>query len=138
MDHILTFLQIVAALGWLPDWSLFALEYMAYALAAIYGLWFFYLAIMNLKRAKDAGTMTPFAKVFAYGIAVPGFLLDIAVNVVIGTVLFLELPHYKRLTLSARMSYHYVPRSTAWRSRLAHWFARNLLDPYDPSGKHID
>lgn len=115
-----------------------ALKSAVYALAAIYGLWFFYLAIMNLKRAKDAGRMTPFAKVFAYGIAVPGFILDIAVNVTIGTLLFLEPPHYKRLTLSARMSHHYEAGSTAWRSRLAHWFARNLLDPYDPSGQHID
>ena len=114
------------------------IELLVGALASVYALWFFYLAIMNLKRGMEAGRMTPLAKVFGYGLAVPGFLLDIAVNVTVGTVLFLELPHYKRLTLSARMSYHYQPGSTAWRSRLAHWFAANLLDPYDPSGQHID
>lgn len=116
----------------------YVIEVVLLALASVYALWFFYLAIMNLKRGMVAGRLTPVAKVFGYGIAVPGFLLDIAVNVTIGTLLFLELPHYQRLTLSARMSHHYQSGSTAWRSKLAHWFAVNLLDPYDPSGQHID
>jgi hypothetical protein len=93
---------------------------------------------MNLKRAKDNGTMTPVAEKLGYSIAIPGYILDILVNIFIGSILFLEFPHYKRLTLSARMDYLYVPGSTSWRSRLADWFARNLLNTYDPSGEHID
>lgn len=110
----------------------------AIALGTLYTLWFFYLAIMNLKRVKDSGRMTKFAYIVALPMAAFGYVLDIVVNIVIGSILFLELPHYKRLTLSARMSYHYEPDSDKWRSKLANWLARNLLDAYDPSGQHID
>lgn len=112
------------------------MTYILYAFAAMYALWLFYLAIMNLKRAKDAGTMTKAALVFALPIAIVGYILDVVVNVTIGTVLFLDLP--REVTLSSRMSRLYEPGSTAWRSRLAEWFARNLLNTYDPSGQHID
>lgn len=116
-----------------------ALEFLLYVLdafGAIYVLWLFYLAIMNLKRAKDAGTMTPVARVLGYGIAVPGLILDVIVNVTVGTVLFLDAPHLSRLTLSARMSWYYN-NDTGWRRDLSEWFARSLLNTYDPSGEHI-
>jgi hypothetical protein len=112
------------------------LDYLLYSFSSVYLLWLFYLAIMNLKRAKDAGTMTPVALVLGYGIAVPGLLIDIAVNITVGTVLFLDVPRLSRLTLSARMSWYYE-HDTGWRRSLSEWFARNLLNTYDPSGKHI-
>lgn len=108
------------------------------AVSAMYILWVFYLAVMNLKRARDNDTMTPFAKFLGYGIVVPGVILDALVNITIGSIIFLEFPHYKRLLLTARLSYHYEPGSDNWRSKLAEWFARNLLNTYDPSGKHVD
>jgi hypothetical protein len=107
-------------------------------IAAVYILWFFYLAIMNLKRAKDSQLMTKFAYIAALPMLIGGYILDIAVNVTIGSILFLEFPHYKRLTLSARMSYHFCDGGDKWRTRLACWFAKNLLDPYDPTGSHLN
>lgn len=127
---------ILSVLSFLPDqvwqWPLYFFVF------PVYALWLFYLAIMNLKRAKDAGTMTRTALILALPIGIIGYVIDIVVNVTIGTILFMEFPHYARLTLSARMSYLYVEGSTDWRSKLADWFARNLLNSYDPSGKHID
>ena len=85
-------------------------------------LWVFYLAVMNLKRARDAGTLTK-----------PALVL---VNVVVASVLFLEPPHYQRPTLSARLGYH-LRYSSNWRYKLSLWIVRNLLDSFDPSGKHV-
>jgi hypothetical protein len=133
LNDIISLAQVVA--GYLPDWLVIAI---LSPIAVMYILWIFYLAIMNLKSAKDAGTMTKVAYSLALPMLVAGYILDIVVNVTIGTLLFLDFPHYKRLTLSARMSYLYEPGSTAWRSKLSEWFARNLLNNYDPSGQHID
>lgn len=130
---------IAGALRWLPtDFSLSFMQWLAVPVLAVYALWLFYLAIMNLKRAKDAGTMTKAALILALPIGIVGYVLDIAVNVIIGTLLFLDLPKLRHLTLSARLSDYYEADSTHWRSRLAGWLARNLLNTYDPSGQHID
>jgi len=145
MDQIVSLLQfvdieiikaLVSLLQILPDGLV--TMFIGYPLLAVWSLWIFYLAIMNLKKAKEAGTMTPVAKFCGYSIVIPGYILDILVNIFIGSILFLEFPNYKRLTLSARMDYLYVPGSISWRSRLADWLARNLLNTYDPSGEHID
>jgi hypothetical protein len=48
-------------------------------------------------------------------------------------VLLLEMP--QELTVTARLKRH-IKESTDWRSGVASWFIP-LLDPFDPSGKHI-
>ena len=96
--------------------------YFEYGFASLYVLWVFYLAVMNLKRARDAGTLTK-----------PALVL---VNVVVAAVLFREPPHYQRLTLSARLGYP-LRYSSNWRYKLSLWIVRNLLDSFDPSGKHV-
>lgn len=106
-----------------------------WVLLTLYTLWFFYLAVMNLKRAKDAGTMTPVAKFLAYGIVLPGAILDVVVNV-LATIPFWDIP--KEWTLSQRLSRYYVEGSDNWRSKAAEYIARNFLNTFDPSGQHID
>lgn len=112
----------------------------AYVLSGAYltllTLWILYVFTMSLKRARDNGLLHPVALVIGSSIAAPAYILDVAVNLTIGTVLFgFDIP--REWTLSARMSRHYVPNGTGWRSRLAGVLAVIFLDPFDPSGKHI-
>ena len=98
-----------------------------------YALWIFYLAVMNLKRARDAGLLTKTAAALGYPVLFIGYVLDCFVNVFVMTGLFLELP--QELTVTSRLKRH-NKESTDWRKARAVW-AEPFLDPFDPSGKHI-
>jgi len=100
---------------------------------ATYALWIFYLAVMNLKRAKDAGLLSTTSSALGYPVLFVGYLLDFLVNVFVFTPVLLELP--QETTVTARLKRH-NRTSTGWRKAVALW-AEPLLDPYDPSGKHI-
>lgn len=101
--------------------------------AGVYALWLYYLAVMSLKRAQDAGTMSPWARRFGYTILAIGYGLDFAVNVFVLSFLLLEPP--RELLVTARLSRHILANS-GYRKRFSTWVCANLLDPYDPSGCH--
>lgn len=107
---------------------------LVYGFLSIYVLWLFFLAVMNLQRARDAGTLTRAAYFLGLPILYAGLLIDILVNVVVLTVLFLELP--REWLVTARLT-RYARGSAGWRRTMALWFAVNLLDTFDPSGRHI-
>lgn len=107
-----------------------------YSLLLVYLLWLFYLAVMNLKRARDDGTISRVALWLGYPILVVGLLLDWLVNVLIFTVLFLDAPGEPYELVTGRLKRHaYGPEG--WRRKFARWFADHLLDPFDPSGRHV-
>jgi len=99
---------------------------------ATYALWIFYLAVMNLKQARDKGLLNKTAMALGYPVLIVGYLLDAFVNVFVITFLLLELP--KEITVTSRLKRH--NKGTGWRKAIAAW-AEPLLDPYDPSGDHI-
>jgi hypothetical protein len=92
--------------------------------------WGMYLSVMNLMRVKD--TLTIETKCFAYPLAVIGVLADFLYNVIVGTVLFLELP--QELLLTKRLKRHL--NDDNFRGAMSRWFCRHLLDPFDPKGTH--
>ncbi len=101
--------------------------------ALLYATWIFYLAVMNLKRAKDAGKLTMPAMVMGYPVLFVGLALDCLLNLTVCTILFLELPREGLVTARLKR----LVASTGWRAVLARWFAASLLDAFDPSGKHV-
>ena len=103
------------------------------AFAATYALWILYLAVMALKRARNAGQLSPLA--FAFGVPVlkVGLVLDVLVNVLVLTVVLLELP--RELLVTTRLKRH-NRTGGGWRQRFAAW-CEQFLDPFDPSGDHI-
>jgi hypothetical protein len=109
------------------------LTYIGLSLAFTYGLWVFYLAVMNLKRVHDSHGLSPWALRFGYPVLIVGYLLDILVNWVVVTLLLLELP--REATVTARLKRH-NRESAGWRKSVALFF-EPLLDPFDPSGDHI-
>lgn len=100
-----------------------------------YVLWVLYLAVMNLLRVHNAGKLGKFAYYTAMPLLAVALIVDVFFNVVFGTIGFLQWPHYKRLTLSARMD-DLILNGTGWRQRNAIWFVKNLLEPFDTSGMH--
>lgn len=115
------------------DVYLMGLRVLAYALLSIWGLWIMYVCVMRLQMLRDAGQLTMGIKIFGYPTLFVGLLLDTVVNVVVCTVLFLELP--REWTVSARLWRH-SQGSAGWRRRLALVLRTQLLDNVDPRGYH--
>jgi len=107
-------------------------SYIFYSFVSIYVLWVFYIAVMGLKRVKDAVQLSKVAAFFGYPVFIAGYLLDVLVNIFVMTVILLELP--KEFTVTARLKRH--KDDPSWRGNVVEFF-RPLLDPFDPSGKHI-
>lgn len=99
----------------------------------LWALWLFFLAVMSLKRAKDANLLTTTAKCFGYPVLFIGLVLDFLANVLVLTVLLMEIP--RECTVTSRLKRHNAT-SSGWRKAVAAW-AEPLLDPFDPSGDHI-
>jgi len=99
-------------------------------------LWVFYLAVMNLQRVHKAGKLGRVALVLGVPVLVVGFVLDVLANLVIFTVLLLELPRWGEWTVTARLQRHHA--GTSWRARVAQWFETELLGSFDPKGTHIN
>lgn len=110
-----------------------ALYAVACAFAGMYALWLHYLAVMALMRARDAGTLTPWARRLGYPILFVGYGLDFLVNVFVLSFLLLEVP--REWLVTARLSRH-INGAPGYRQSFSAWVCSNLLDAYDPSGCH--
>lgn len=106
--------------------------HVAIALALCWWLFVFFLAVMSLKIARDAGRLTMAGKVLGYPALCIGYVLDAAVQMTAATLLFLELP--RELTVSGRVKR--LSPDTGWRGKVARWVRDSLLKPFDPSGGH--
>lgn len=89
-----------------------------------YATFVFYLAVMLLKRERD--NLRGMAKAAGYVVFGIGWVLDLAFNLA-STIPFADLP--RELMFTARVSR--LKKTTGWRSKLAHWFCNNLLEPFD-------
>ena len=113
------------------------MNYFFYFLMFLFGVlgftfftWGFYVSVMNLLREKDKLTWQ--TKLFAYPLAFLGVLTDFIYNVIVGTLMFLEIP--KEWLLTKRLQRHLNEES--WRGGLSRWLCTYLLDPFDPKGSH--
>ena len=99
---------------------------------SFYVLWVLFLAIMNLKRVRDAGLLHKHALILGMPLLFLGLLVDLLCNVMLSLPM-LELP--RELTVTARLKRHNKAAS-GYRKAVALLF-EPILDPYDPSGDHI-
>jgi hypothetical protein len=63
-----------------------------------------------------------------------GALLDVAANLTLFSIACLDAP--RELLVTARLK-RYAAWPDGWRRRFALWFADDLLDDFDLSGKHV-
>lgn len=106
---------------------------MLYLLLSPWVLWIIFAAVMRLKQVREAGKLTLAMKVFGYPALFLGLAVDFVVNVVFGTLVFLQLPH--EMTLSSRL-WKLSNGDEGWRKNWAYWIRSNLLDAVDPEGVH--
>lgn len=103
------------------------------SLPAIWVLWILYVAMMRLRQVRDAGKLTLAMKVLGYPWLFFGLFIDLVLNVVLGSIVFVELP--REYTLSERLWRH-SQESTGYRQKWAEAIRVNLLDAIDPTGTH--
>ena len=105
----------------------------AYTFLLFYVMWILFLAVMNLKRAKDAGNLSPVAHALGLPLLLFGLTLDWVANLTILSLLLFELP--REWTVSERLSRH-IHDPSGWRQKIAKWVCGVFLDSFDPSGPH--
>lgn len=106
---------------------------------SLWVLWLFFLAVMSLKRAQQAGLLSLKAKIFGYPAVWLGYLIDFAVNTVVMTFVLIEWPQWqlKELLVTDRLKrLRHTEKRSGWQRDVAEWFV-SLLNPFDPDGDHI-
>lgn len=97
--------------------------------------WYAYILVMGLYRAHLMGRLTGLAKVLAYPAVIVGWLMDWLANVLIASIVFTELPQSWDELVTDRLS-RYVKGPMGRRRTRALWVCTNLLDYFDPTGRH--
>lgn len=99
-------------------------------------LWFFFIAAATVKTQYERATLSPFWRTLAKPFVYLFFICDIAYNVTYGSLLYLEMPHPKRLTLSQRIQRIIGnPKSKLdqyWRKPIALFMAKYMINPFQP------
>lgn len=98
----------------------------------------FYLAIMNaIANKKDVAWP---AWVFIAPMVIVGVSLDVTLNILVGTVMFLDLPREFLFTKRLK-SYRQLPIATLsgmalYRGKLASFWCEKILNAFDPTKCH--
>ena len=97
------------------------------AFAATLAMWLLYIVGVQYKRGGVWGMLAP--------ITVIALVLDVVGNYTLFALLTWDFPRAGEYTFSTRLSrlVHYDD----WRGDLARDIAWYLLDPFDPSGRHV-
>jgi hypothetical protein len=83
-----------------------------------------YVLAMHLKAIRDEGRARWYHYALAAPILVVGYPLDVAFNVIVGSLIFRELP--REFLFTSR-----VDRHARAGNRFAQWVCRHLLNPWD-------
>lgn len=105
------------------------MEILKYGVISFIVLLIFFANIMVIKHKYADKLPKPiYYTLYVVGYAV--FICDILWNITFGSILFLQLPHKKRLTLTARMK-HLLVTDDGWRFKVAFFICRYLVEPWD-------
>ena len=100
-----------------------------FTLASPLLLWAFFYLIFHIwaDQTNSKQYSLPY-----YVLGVIGMAIDCYVDLLWGTLIFLQWPDVNRLMLSARMD-DLIVNGSGWRQRLAIQIVGDLLEPYDLS-----
>ena len=116
----------------MQNYILSALSAFSISVSACFLLWVFFLAVMKLRDVRDAGKLNGPAKYPAFAVLFIGYALDFAVNMILATIMFFELP--RELTVSERTKRHRDEQT--WRGAMSRGLRKGFLAIADNSGAH--
>ena len=105
-----------------------------YAVLYLWVFWYAYILVMGLYRAQLQGRLKGFVFVLALPAVILGYVMDIVCNLTLASVLFLDPP--RQWLVTKRLQSYIKDCPGTWRGRLAAWVCHNLLDYFDPTGRH--
>lgn len=105
-----------------------------YAVLYLWVFWYAYILVMGLYRAQLQGRLKGAVFVLALPAVILGYLMDIVCNLTVAWILFLDPP--RELMVTLRLRRYIAEQPTKWRGKLATWVCHNLLDYFDPTGRH--
>lgn len=111
----------LAILGWTCLWLL--------------GFWYLYVLVMGLYRAHLDKRLTGPMLWLAGPALVVGYAVDLVSNWTLASLFFLEPPRRPLELVTDRLTRH-IQTGDGWRHDFAKSICVNLLDFFDPSGKH--
>jgi hypothetical protein len=114
--------------------TLFLALLVLYLVVAPFLLWCDYGLVMNLKRVRDLGLMTPAMKYLGGYVLLRGYFHDLVVNLVHMSLLLGEFP--RELTVTARLRRHIEQGVPGYRQHVCLLMRTQLLDNLDPNGIH--
>jgi hypothetical protein len=114
---------------------LISLSFIAFVLLTLWALWILYIAMMNVKRVSDTEKLPWQAKLLVYPTMALFEIVEVIANVVVCSIIFLDLPREHRVSDRLRR-YFRRPKRYGWRIHIV-LFIKPMLDPFDPSGPHI-
>ena len=95
-------------------------------------LWSGFIVFANT-REYIKGDYIPPIQAVAHLIGIVFGIFDVVFNVTYGSIVFMQWPHWKRLTLTARLKYILHYQKMGWRWKLADKVCRRLIEPWDPN-----
>lgn len=101
---------------------------------ALYLGWFWFVAAMGFKAAKDNGTLTKNTILAAYPGVILGFLYDIIVLNTLGSIYLLDFPKLWKgeFTLTAHLTR--LKDAPGLKGHKANIICKNMLDPFQLGG----
>ena len=112
------------------------IAYIAFGYISFWKLWIMFRIVMWMKNdllvKYPSGIRYWIINILGWPFTAYAILFDIAFNIIYGTPMFDEMPHYKRLTLSARMAHiiYYADHDDPKWIKAKH-ICDEYLDPYD-------
>lgn len=111
------------------------MTYVLYLIGFLLGFWYLYLIVMGLYRAHLAKRLSKFALVLGAPAIAVGFAVDVLAQYTVASVFFKELPRKGEHLVTDRLQ-RYMKQGKGWRYVKAKVLCEQLLDPFDPTGKH--
>lgn len=100
-----------------------------------YHVWWSYLGVMSLYRAKREGTLPPETERFAKPGLWWAYLVDFLGNI-LACLVFLDLPRRREWLITDRLQ-RYADGQPTWRRSMARVIDGYLLGLFDPKGYHV-
>lgn len=109
-----------------------AFQVVGWAFLALWALWYLYLIVMSLYRARLMGRLSTHAKVLGYPALMIGLALDWFMNCTVATVWFWEPPSTPLELVTGRLQ-RYMAGPAGRNQKHARIVCGHMLDPFDPN-----